>query len=266
MKVYLKLLKNSMNTATAFKSSILFFLVFRLITLFATISIWHALYGNKQDVTTNSGNVTLNNVISFIIISTGMGIIIKNTVIRTLHRRIITGEIAMDLIKPISVKKNFFLNTIGNNIVQLFFQIIPFVILSKFFFNLEFPNFQNLLFFIISLINAIIINFMLQYTVGLLGFWYESINPLDRILNDTISFFSGLIVPLWFFPDILHSINNFLPFKYIYFLPINIYLNKMNSLEAVYVIITQYFWIFILIFIEKILWNMGIKKLAIQGG
>lgn len=126
IKLYLEIIKNTIKSNTAYKASLFCFLLFRFIALFASISIWRALYDKTDNVSSSIGNISLNNMVAYVILSTSLSIIITNDVIRQIHQKISSGEIAMDLIKPISLKLVFLCQTIGNNIIKFTFQIIPF--------------------------------------------------------------------------------------------------------------------------------------------
>jgi len=119
---------------------------------------------------------------------------------------------------------------------------------------------------LLSIINGLLIYFLISYLLGMLGFWYMTIWHFKRLLEDTIRVFAGALIPLWFFPQFLVTVSNYLPFKYIYFIPISIYLQKISLAEAQKAIALQFIWLVTLLALEHFVWQKAIKKLVIQGG
>ncbi|QUI23841.1 ABC-2 family transporter protein [Vallitalea pronyensis] len=238
----------------------------RIITLFIQISIWKALLGNAGHINTNIGRITIKEMIIYTLISTCISIFISNNVILRIDNKIKTGEIAIDLIKPINFKMLLFCELIGKNIYKIIFQLVPLILIIALIGDMPLISWKLSILFIVCCINSLIINFMIYYILGLTGFWYLSVWHLDRFMYDLIRLFSGAFIPLWFFPDFLNQIAKYLPFRLIYFTPISIYMNKVSSYETVNLIFQQTLWILILVIIEKFLWHKGIKKLVLQGG
>lgn len=266
MKVYFEIVKNTFNSNTAYRANLFFFLLGRLIALFAMVSVWSAIFYNTAKTNSSAGDISLRDMITYVIISTGISIIINNNVAGDIGSKIRSGEIAMDLIKPINLKACLLCQTLGNNAVKLMFQLIPFLLMGILAFGLECPKWDFFVIFLISLVNGLIINFFLAYITGIIGFWYLSVGHINRLLSDISTLLSGYIVPLWFFPKSLLIISDFLPFKLMYFSPITIYLGKISYWESIAILIQQYLWIVILLVIEKVMWIRGVKKLVIQGG
>lgn len=80
-------------------------------------------------------------------------------------------------------------------------------------------------------------------------------------------FFSGLVIPLAFMPEIMVKILKFTPFYYMQNLPFNIYIGYTIDDNEIYLsIIVQILWIIALTFLGKRILNKKIKKIEIQGG
>ena len=71
---------------------------------------------------------------------------------------------------------------------------------------------------------------------------------------------------MWFFPNSLVVISDFLPFKYIYFVPTSIFLSKSDPTASVLLILQQFLWIIGLTLVEKFVWRKAVRKLVVQGG
>ncbi len=259
-------MKNEFQANMAYRMNVIIRMFSYIIAVFIQISIWHALFNGAHETSTQMGTIDINEMVTYVVISTAISLFIRNEVILQMETKIKSGEIAMDLIKPTNLKLMIFSNSLGGSAFKLIFQFIPLIIVGYLFLNLTIPTPENVVLFIITLINAVIIYFLLTYIVGLLAFWYMAIWHLERFLGDLISLFAGAIVPLWFFPKVLLDISAVLPFHLIYFTPISIYLGKITVSDSIYLILQQFIWITVLILLEKVVWKNAVNKLVVQGG
>jgi ABC-2 type transport system permease protein len=86
-------------------------------------------------------------------------------------------------------------------------------------------------------------------------------------LSLTVSlFFSGMILPLTFFPSWLRTIAHALPFASIMQTPIDVWLGKHHGAELVGILALQAAWALVLLGLGRVTLRLGAKKLVIQGG
>ncbi len=266
MRVYIEFMKNTMQSNMAYKFNTFLDLFGHMISLSIQVSIWRALFKGAVQVSTNTGFVTINEMITYVIISTIMSVVISSDAIGRISSKISSGEVAIDLIRPINFMAYAFSEMLGNMSFRFIFQILPLSILGISIWGVNYPSFYNALLFSIALVNAIFIHFLLTYTIGLLGFWYLRMWHLRYFVGALIMLFSGAYIPLWFFPKVLLDISNVLPFRLIYFAPLSIFLGKVEYMESVKLILLQAVWIMILFVAQRIVWHRGVEKLVIQGG
>lgn len=237
----------------------------RLLNLFAQYFIWRALLVNKP-VSTASGVISFETMISYIIVSSIISTLTSNNVISTIDKKIGTGSIAMDFVKPMNFIAYIFCDSLGNNLFQFVFQLIPVAIIAIFTFGIQVPTILNFVLFLITLFLGMIIYFFICFCLGIIGFWFTQVWVLGRFLSDFVSLLSGSLIPLWFFPNTLQPLINALPFKFLYYIPISIYLGTLKSNTCMYQIIEQLLWCLILFAAALLVYSRAIKKLVVQGG
>jgi ABC-2 type transport system permease protein len=270
VRIYFELVKVAFQTRTAYKMEILLRLFSRVISLFAQVAIWRALVGQTGEADSAMGVISLREMVTYVVVSTGIStfvlLFVAHSPLRRLDGKIRSGAIAMDLIRPLALRASLLCEAIGSNLFEVLVVLFPLVGIGVVVFGMSFPSWRNLLFFVIALLNGFIIYFMISYVSGLLGFWYLEIWHLERFFAELVRLFSGSWIPLWFFPPFLLKLSAFLPFRLIYFVPITIYLGKTEPSETIGLILQQFAWMGILLVIEKALWARGVKKLVVQGG
>jgi ABC-2 type transport system permease protein len=194
-----------------------------------------------------------------------IGTLLTVNVVWNMTDRIRNGQIARDLLKPMNFQAYTFANMLGQNMFAFLFQLLPILAVGIIFVGMNFPSIPNLLLFLFTMINAIVISFQINYIIGLVVFWYlrgwqaNIVWMLNRL-------FSGAYIPLWFFPTFLVTISNFLPFRLYYFVPISIYLGTLTPRDCLYAILQQFAWMIILYGLTMLEWRAAMKKLVIQGG
>ncbi|MBU0461430.1 MAG: ABC-2 family transporter protein, partial [Nanoarchaeota archaeon] len=112
--------------------------------------------------------------------------------------------------------------------------------------------------------------FLLSYMVGISAFWINRISGLRRMKRGLILFLSGGMIPIAFFPQWFIGLSNYLPFQYIRYVPINIYLGQYSISAAGFnnigiVLGAQIAWTLILLGITHLMWKAAIKKFSGAG-
>lgn len=266
MRLYFEFIKNAFQSNTAYRMDTIIRFFSRIIYILVWTAIWTALYASNAITDSRSGVISLKEMLTYVVLSTGVTIFISNNIIEKLDDKIRSGEIAADLIKPMKFKACLLCGTIGDCLYLTVFQLIPYMVVAALIFSINYPSWTNLLLFTISILNGTFIYYSISYLIGLIGFWYMSVWHLERLLEDAVRLLAGSVIPLWFFPNFLAAISDYLPFKLIYYSPIAIYLGKINLEGAYKTILLQVLWIVILLLIERVMWTKGIKKLVVQGG
>ncbi len=81
-----------------------------------------------------------------------------------------------------------------------------------------------------------------------------------------IALFSGLLVPLAFFPHTLQQLANILPFRGIYDTPALLYNGCLTIHDVLMGLVHQGIWLLLLIGVGSFLARQGIRKLEVAGG
>jgi ABC-2 type transport system permease protein len=264
MKKYLKFIQLSFKNGLAYRVEYFVGTFRNLVILLVQLCVWRALL-SAGPVTTSAGVVTLKEMTTYVLISSMISTLLTVNVISDMNDRIRNGQIAIDLMKPVNFQTYTFCNMLGQNMFSFLFQLLPILAVGLIFVGLSFPTPQNFLLFCLTLVNAIIIMFLINYAMGLIAFWYLR-GWQNTILWTLNRLFSGATIPLWFFPSVLVTISNFLPLRLMYFVPISVYLGQVTPIDCLNLILQQFLWIGILYLLTKVVWRTAINKLVIQGG
>ncbi|RXZ81039.1 hypothetical protein EBB07_16550 [Paenibacillaceae bacterium] len=265
--LYREVTLNAFRSLLAFRAEVLLFLFGQLFKILVQVYIWYALFGDSNLLTSQAGTVTIQEMITYVVVSSAISVFATNDVIFRVSSKVSSGEIAMDLIKPMSFRSVVFCQAFGTNVYRILFELIPLVIVSVLLFHVQLPSLANGIAFLILVINGLILNFLITYTIGLISFWYILIWQVNTVLNGLIRLFSGAFIPIWFFSDSLVQLSYFLPFRLIYYEPISVYLGKITGWqELLAIVVQQLAWMAAFLLLQKWMWSRAVHRLVVQGG
>lgn len=266
-RVYLHLFLNEASSHVAYRLNTFLGMASTLVFIFIQFAIWRALYAGREAVQTGFGSVSLREMTTYVVLSTALGYLIDAYVIERIDQRIKSGEIAIDFIRPISHLLYHLASVWGETLYRVAVQLVPMVILVVAIVGLQGPPTAGAGLLALALVpGAALLFFLMSYLLGLVGFWHMSVWQLGSLLSVAISLFSGSFIPLWFFPDWLLKVSEYLPFRLLYFAPAATYLGKISPGAVAELLAHQWLWIVGLVVLQRLLWMAGVRKVVVQGG
>ncbi len=238
-------------------------LVLGVIYLFVRVAVWRGLYGGREMV----AETTLLETITYTVIASLVAHAISIRVSADVEDKIHTGDLAYDLLRPVSPRVRLFAESFGDIFGDIIIRSVPPTIVGVLVFGLLPPaSIGHLLAAFATLALGVLIILMLELIFTSLGFWLLRTRPVSNFYNAFAALLSGSIVPLWFFPTWLRGIADALPFKLAAFVPIAFYMGKIPMSELGLTLLTQIVWIVALGSLQQLLWSRGIRRMVIQGG
>jgi ABC-2 type transport system permease protein len=184
-----------------------------------------------------------------------------------IHYEIREGAIATYLTKPIDFQIYALFANLGSLLMNLTAITLPTILVMLFVFRVKVEMGAGLLLFPLSLLLAFLISFSIDYFIGLLGFYSESVWGLSITKEIIVTVFSGALIPLQFFPDGIQRILFWLPFQAIFHTPIMMITRPDQGLEVFLpMLAVQLSWAIFLFLLARLFYNQAIKVLRIAGG
>ena len=122
--------------------------------------------------------------------------------------------------------------------------------------------------FLLMMLPVFFLNYILSFLVGLCAMAIKNDTSLQAVSGLLIAIAGGSLIPMEFYPGWLERLMNFLPYKYIYYYPIQIFLNKCSgNIWEMWgkVLCIQLFWICALYLVYKLVWPRAIKRYCAVG-
>jgi ABC-2 type transport system permease protein len=190
-----------------------------------------------------------------------------NNIDREIAVEIKEGKVAVELIRPYNYLGMKTMQAFGEGIFRLVFFSLPGMVIVGIIFPMEFStNGETWLFFASSLIFSFIINTQINLITGILTFFLFNNNGLMRAKRVIIDLFSGLLLPISFYPMWAQDIMQYFPFQAISYIPSMIFTEGLQGNEVLQAILLQGFWAIVLLIPIQLLWILAKKRMIIQGG
>ena len=237
-------------------------------TLFIYYFLWKAIY-DYSGMEVIRG-FTFTDIFSYFVLTTIVGLFTYTMVDGYLEYLVISGDLINELIVPSRFFDRELYFDLGMKFFTLVTQGLPVIVFVGLFLDVSFVGFNYTLLAIISAILALILVYLVGFITGMSAFWIGRIQGIRRFRRVITLFLSGGLIPLTFFPSWFTTISHYLPFEYMRYVPVNIYLGKY-SLNAhgfgnIFVAFgIQILWIIILYAISQLLWRIAFKKFAGAG-
>ncbi|MFL5802489.1 MAG: ABC transporter permease [Roseiflexaceae bacterium] len=233
-----------------------------LLKVYLLKMVFTAVYAGRDTV----DGIPLRQVITVITLANLQLWLMSPMIASLIQQRVRTGQLALDLARPVPFLGQLLAHQIGSTVAAL-----PFVLLALPFalalggLGLPAAGAAGLL-YLISLLLGYGIMVLMGLLLGLLAFWILEISGLRIIYDFANQFFAGALVPLWFFPPALRSVAGLLPFQAQTFIPLALYTGQIPSNRAVAALGQQLFWLIALSGVAWLLWRRAQHRIVIQGG
>jgi ABC-2 type transport system permease protein len=176
------------------------------------------------------------------------------------------GQISFQLLKPMNPMIRYMALNLASKPLRLVIMTPLVLLIVKLVPGLNLASDPLLLaLFGLSLAGAWAILFLMQYTIGLSGFWTTRTISLNEAWFFLFSLASGYLVPLDLFPAALREIALLLPFRFAMSLPVEILTGRLPATAAAQGILLQWFWVGALYGLCRAVWHRGLRRYSAVG-
>lgn len=268
LRTYWPFASNEIKSNFAYKGRFYLFIVCRIFSVFILYYLWMAIYGSSE--TGVLGGLTQNEMIVYIFMSFIVSSIVTISISSDIGFHVIDGSIAINLIKPINYRGSLLAGALGRMIYRF---VVPSLIIwigvelyKAVGLGLPVVSFERIILFLVSCILSFLIYVLFDFCFGMIAFITTYIFGLAIIKNAILSFLTGQLIPLTFFPNEMQKIFEFLPFSSMNYVPVMIYLGKYNTQELAFALARQGIWVIILYVVGGLIWKKVTKRLIVLGG
>lgn len=258
MKKYLSYLRVNLISISAYKADFILYMAINTVFFYVAIALWIAVY--KSSGSSEISNYTLANTITYYLI-TGLLFRLDLTHSMYLGEEVWSGYFTNDLIKPWNVIFIHFIASLSDLLFGII-SFLPFFIFMAFtsFKYINLPSAGNLLIFLVMVGLSLIMNFCFNLILHAFTFHFGDQNSQIELINYLTSFLAGAYVPIVFLSGWIRNLFLMLPFKFLFFVPTEVFLGKVSVQQSITYIIEMIVWILIFYGVFLVVYKTGIKK------
>lgn len=263
MSFFKSIFNLKLSEAKIYRENLIINFIFGLFPLLISIFLWKTIFKVSNRTI---GEFDFKKMITYFLLVFFINYISSaKKIAMDISETIQDGTIASLILKPISFFKyqyNMFLIEKFILFLNLAIPLIIFILLLQ---NYLFIHIFKLGLFFISSFLAITLNFIIYLILGISVIWIGKISSLLDLWNNLTFLLAGGAFPLNIISPKFYNILVILPFKYIIFTPINIYIGNLSSKDIFKEFCFQILWIILLFILFKIVWNKGKNTISGYG-
>jgi len=224
--------------------------------------VWSAVYGERTEVV----GIDQRDAINYAALGVLVNTVIQPFIFDSMYSRLRSGAIAFDVMRPVSAVPLALAQQVGSSLAQLPSAACALALGLAIGAVSAPPTPLSALAFAISMMLGYLIALLINFSVGLVGFWTLETGGAFNIYRMFAQFSSGAMIPLWFMPNWLAGALTALPFSAQVFVPLSIYLDPSPGWHTIQAMALQLLWVLLMAGVAMFVWRRAIRRLVIFGG
>lgn len=262
MRVYVEIARRGFRRYATYRAATLAGVFTNTVFGFIQAAVLMAVYRQRVEV----GGFDANEALTYVFVTQGLLAPVDafNAGGTEIGARIRSGDIVTDLYRPVDLQGYWLAVNLGRAAFQAFARGIPPFVAGAFAFDLVLPaDVRTWVAFLASVLLAVVAGFALRFTVALSGFWLLDTRGPEQLAVVVVLFFSGLVLPITFFPPWLERLSRALPFAAVAQVPIEVFLGKGDPGPA---LAGQAAWALALLGLGRVVLHRATRRVVAQGG
>lgn len=267
MRSYLSVFKLKFITNLQYRASALSGMITQIFFGIVFIMMYLAFYESNS----TTGVIKFSQLVTYIWLQQGFfALIYLNYKDKDIIKMIKSGDIAYELCRPQNIYIKWYAKIFAAKIADVTLRIVPLIIFALLLpspYNLSLPHsYISFGLFLIAIILTTFLTIAFITLYHILVFYTLEADGVVSMFVLASEILSGIVVPLFLFPDFIRKIVELLPFRYIADLPFRIYSNNIPSSSCLGYFIQEIIWIILIVMLGYILTKNATKKVVVQGG
>ena len=184
-----------------------------------------------------------------------------------LAERIRTGDVAIDLYRPVGLVGWYLASDLGRAAYHLLTRGVGPTLIGFAVFHISLPSSPlTALAFAVSLVLAVVVSFAVRFLVASTAFWLLDQSGVKVMSGAFAIFFSGMMLPLVLFPGWLGTLAQALPWASYVQVPADVWLGKHTGADLVTALGFQLGWAIALLAACQGVLRLATRKVVVQGG
>lgn len=260
---YLQIFKINLSTVWEYRANYFFGVLSEVIQIGGVLLFWLLVFKDHTKI----ADYAKADIIAYYFLLTFVGYFTYLNIATKYGGETKSGAFSKYILKPTSFWKYTLAESMAEKI-SLIIQsgLLSFVVLfGLYYFKLLQFNSAVLLVTFLLMMAVLLMHFCFEHCLIYGTFWLDDIWAIRHLKNILLSFFGGMSFPLSMLPHVWQALANFLPFKFIYFVPVSYLLQKRSFSQLPIDLLEIFLWSLFFVLVAIVLWKKGIKRYGAYG-
>jgi len=226
--------------------------------------IWTAVYGGGGTL----NGIEYSQMIRYFGVTALIGYLTMDFADWNLSMLINTGKFLTFALRPLNHRFFAFSQKVGHRTLGFIVEFIPCTLIFVLLFKVDMRP-ANFFWTVLSVALAYLMNFLVNYCIGMASFWIVQSQGIRSVYALLGSVFSGMWIPLVFFPKPLQILQFFLPFQYTSYVPAMVFLENYSlgdiQLSIPAIVAVQAVAVLLAYIVSELLYKAAMKQFTAVG-
>ena len=263
MRPYAAVLSANVRTLLQYRAAAIAGFTTQIFWGFIRVMIFEAFFRSS----TAAQPMTVDEVVTYIWLGQAFIMLLPWNRDNQIHALIRSGLVGYELLRPVDLYNLWFARSLAFRLAPTMLRAIPLLTLALLFFGMDPPDSPAAgVAFVLSLVGALLLSCALTTLLNITIMWTVSGQGAANLSYMAVTLFSGMIVPIPFFPEWAQTIINVLPFRGLLDTPYRLYLGHIPTGDLLFHLGHQLAWTVALVLIGRWVLSKGLRRLVVQGG
>jgi ABC-2 type transport system permease protein len=261
VKAYAALARITARSALTYRMAFVLSLAGVLFQFVSMLAVWRVLLADSS-----LRGLTWDQMRGYLLVAFASGILVGLFADFRMMFRIKGGDVALDLIKPVSYQEARFAEVLGALWIEVLVVVLVGSVMAMTTEDMIWPHNSQLILFVISMILSIPLKFIILYTFALGCFWTQNYMGIQWARIAIVNLFSGALIPLAYLPHSLAAAAAWSPFAGLVSTPALILVGGATGGHATVLVLAELSWVIVLWCGAKLVWRVAVRQLTVNGG
>jgi viologen exporter family transport system permease protein len=258
---YRALARATARAALTYRFSLLLGLGAVLVQLVALLAVWHAILARAP-----VNGFTWPQMRAYLLVAFAAGTLVSILGDFRMAFRILDGNVALDLIKPVDYQRARLAESLGGLWIELLLIGVVVGVTLALTGGVDTPPGPALALFAASMLLLVPLKFLIVYVSTLACFWTQNYIGVQWARLAVINLLSGALIPLVYLPHWLATAAQWSPFAGLTSTPALIFLGRVGVRDGLVLVLVQLIWVLALWFGARLVWRKALRRLTVNGG
>ncbi|GIE89975.1 ABC transporter permease [Actinoplanes regularis] len=261
MRAYRALARATARSALTYRLNLLLGLGTVFVQLVALLAVWRVILAQSS-----VNGFTWPQMRVYLLVAFAAGTVVSAFGDFRMAFRILDGDVALDLVKPVDYQKARFAETIGGLWIEVLLIGVVVGVTLAVTGGVRTPAGPALALFVVSMLLLVPLKFLIVYGSTLLCFWTQNFIGVQWARLAVMNLLSGALIPLAYLPGWLATVAQWSPFAGLTSTPALIFLGRVDVRHGLTLVAVQLGWVLLLWFGARLMWRAGLRRLTVNGG